>query len=43
MKALFIVIALALLSGCAQKKVMKDCDKINDGPYFICKKQSEVE
>lgn len=43
MKILFVIIALALLSGCAQKKVMKDCEQINAGPYFICKKQSEVE
>jgi hypothetical protein len=41
MKLLVLIIVL-LSAGCAQKKILKDCEKINGGPFFICKTQTEI-
>lgn len=38
--AAFVLVALA--SGCATKKVMKDCEQINDSHLWMCKHQFEV-
>lgn len=43
MKTLILVFIILVIGACAQKKIMADCENINGGKYFICKKQTEIE
>lgn len=42
MKLLIFGLIVLSLSGCSTQRVMKDCEKINDGPYYMCSPQLKV-
>jgi len=43
MKTLILISLALIISACAKKKIMADCENINGGKYFICKKQTDIE
>jgi len=40
---IILLLSITFLVSCAGKVIVKECEIVNSGPFYICKEQNEIK